>query len=60
MCEGLKALLQDERQEGRQEGKEEGIKLTKKVYQLHREGKSCGDIAQECNITILQVEEILE
>ena len=68
MCKGLKELLEDKRtegeqegrREGRQEGQQEGIKLTKKVFQLNRAGKSNEDIAKECNIPVSQVEEILE
>ena len=60
MCSGLKALLEDKREEGKEEGKEEGILLTKKVYQLQREGKSNDDIAKECGIKISQVMKILE
>ena len=52
MCSGLKALIE--------EGKEEGILLTKKVYQLQRKGKSNDDIAKECGIAVEQVKEILE
>ena len=68
MCKGLKELLEDKRnegeqkgrKEGEQEGRQEGIKLTKKVYQLNRAGKSNEAIAKECDISVLQVEEILE
>ena len=51
MCSGLKALLERKEQEG--------ILLTKKVYQLQREGKSNDDIAKECGIEVVQVEKIL-
>lgn len=56
MCQGLKELLEDERNDGRNEG----INLTKKVYQLQREGKSNDDIAKECDIPVAKVKEILE
>lgn len=45
-------------------GEERGIKLgvekTKKVFQLHMQGKSKDEIAEECNITVQEVIEILE
>ena len=45
-------------------GEERGIKLgvekTKKVFQLHMQGKSKDEIAEECNITVQEVTEILE
>ena len=56
MCSGLKALLEDKMDIGRQQG----IMLTKKVYQLHRDGKSYDDIARECDIQVSQVEQILK
>jgi hypothetical protein len=52
MCSGLRALLEDKRAEG--------IMLTKKVYQLHFEGRSNDDIAKECDIPASQVEQILK
>lgn len=60
MCKGLKELLEDKQNEGEQKGRQEGIKLTKKVYQLNRAGKSNEHIAKECDISVFQVEEILE
>ena len=56
MCSGLKELLEDKMDIGRQQG----IMLTKKVYQLHHEGRSNDDIAKECDIPASQVEEILK
>ena len=56
MCGGLKALIED----GREEGREEGIMLTKKVYQLHMLKKTNDDIARECNIPVSRVKQILE
>ena len=45
-------------------GEERGIKLgvekRKKVFQLHMQGKSKDEIAEECNITVQEVIEILE
>ena len=45
-------------------GEERGIKLgvviTKKVFQLHMQGKTKEEIAEECNITVQEVTEILE
>ena len=45
-------------------GEERGIKLgvekTKKVFQLHMQGKTKEEIAEECNITVEEVTEILE
>ena len=52
MCGGLKALLEEKEQEG--------IVLTKKVYQLHAQGKCNEDIAIECDISVEKVGEILE
>lgn len=52
MCSGLKALIEDKR--------EEGILLAKKVYQLQRDGKTNDVIARECDISVSQVEEILQ
>ena len=45
---------------GREEGREQGVRLVKKVYQLHAQGKCNGDIAIECGISVEKVEEILE
>ena len=56
MCQALTELLADEREEGR----EEGLILAKKIYKLHSEGKSNEEIVKMCNVTIKQVEEILE
>lgn len=45
-------------------GEERGIKLgvekTKKVFQHHMKGKTKEEIAQQCNITVQEVTEILE
>ena len=68
MCGGLKALLEEKeseglergREEGREEGREAGILLTKKVYQLYRQGKNNEDIAKECGISVEKVNIILE
>lgn len=56
MCKALTELIAD----GRQEGMIDGIELTKKVYKMQRLGKSHVEIAEECNITVSQVEVILE
>ena len=48
------------REEGREEGQVEGINLAKIVFRLRRDGLSNEEIAKECNIDILLVEEILE
>lgn len=56
MCSGLKALLEHKMDDGRQQG----IMLTKTVYQLHHLGRTNDDIAKECDISVAQVEEILE
>jgi len=52
MCQALTELIAD--------GRNEGIELTKKVYKLQKLGKSNAEIAEECNITVSQVEAILE
>lgn len=46
--------------EGREEGREEGIELTKKVFKLNVAGYSLEKIADECNISVAKVKEILE
>ena len=43
-----------------EEKEQEGIVLTKKVYQLHAQGKCNEDIAIECDISVEKVGEILE
>ena len=45
---------------GREEGREQGVRLAKKVYQLHAQGKCNEDIAIECDISVEKVGEILE
>lgn len=52
MCEGLRKLREDDIATG--------VQLAKSVYKLHNKGKSNEEIAKECNISLLQVEEILE
>ena len=56
MCKALTELIED----GREEGREEGILLTKMVFKLYLQGKSSKDIADVCNISTEQVEEILD
>lgn len=52
VCKGLEGIRED--------GKIEGIALTKKVYQLERNGKTSAEIAKECNIPVAEVEDILK
>ena len=42
------------------EGREQVVRLAKKVYQLHAQGKCNEDIAIECDISVEKVKEILE
>ena len=46
--------------EAREAGKAEGIELTKKVFKLNVAGYSLEKIAEECNISVSKVKEILE
>ena len=48
------------REAGKAEGREEGIELTKKVFKLNVAGYSLEKIADECNISVAKVKEILE
>lgn len=44
---------------GKKQGQQLGIQLARKVFKLHMQGKSCSEIAAECNTTAEQVQEIL-
>ncbi len=54
-ADGHKAGLE----EGHQAGLEEGISSTKKIFKFHMAGKSNEEIAEECQIPLETVEEIL-
>ena len=41
-------------------GEERGVEKAKKVFQLHMQGKTKEEIAEECDITVEEVTEILE
>lgn len=41
-------------------GEERGVVKAKKVFQLYMQGRTKEEIAQECNITVQEVTEILE
>lgn len=60
MCKALEDMCLHAEEKGIEEGREMGIRLTKKVYQLHQQGKSNIEIAKECGIELRTVEEILE
>lgn len=41
-------------------GKKNGIRLAKQVFRLHEQGKTLQETADECEITVEEVMEILE
>ena len=41
-------------------GEERGVEKAKKVFQLHMQGKTKEEIAEECDISVEEVTEILE
>ena len=45
---------------GEERGKKLGVVIAKKVFQLHMLGKTKEEIAEECDISIEEVTEILE
>ncbi len=55
MCQAIREMVE----EGREEGREEGIVLAKKIFAFAREGKKHEEIAEECNISVSKVAEIL-
>ncbi len=55
MCQAIREMIE----EGREEGREEGLDLAKKIFRFYRDGKSNEEIANECNISVAKVAEIL-
>lgn len=55
MCQAIREMIE----EGREEGREEGIFLAKKIFSFARDGRSHEEIAEECNIPVAKVAEIL-
>ena len=45
---------------GEERGIKFGVEKTKKVFQFYMQGKTKEEIAEECNITVQEVTEILE
>ena len=60
MCKGLEGIREAGRLEEKLEGKLEGIALTKLIFKLERLGKKVDEIAQECDISVEEVNEILK
>ena len=60
MCEALQGIFDDGVEQGIQWGKEQGISLAKQIFRLWRDGKSEEEIAEQCNIALQEVKEILE
>ena len=55
MCEAIRALVED----GRNEGLRQGIQLAKQVFRLADEGVDWGEIAKRLSISEKEVEQIL-
>ena len=60
MCEAIRALVEDGRNEGMREGRQEGIELAKRVIRMAGEQASTEEIARELAISKEEVERILE
>ena len=60
MCEAIRALVEDGRNEGMREGRQEGIELAKRVIRRAGEQASTEEIARELAISKEEVERILE
>ena len=60
MCDALKELLSEELHAENTRGKSEGISLAKQVFKLSAQGFQPTAIAEKCNISLEQVNEILE
>ena len=60
MCEAIRALVEDGRNEGMREGRQEGIELAKRVIRMAGEQASTEEIARELVISKEEVERILE
>ena len=57
--EGREEGRNEGREEGRNEGIHEGIKLVRRVDSLHDKGATNAQIAQECTISVEEVDKIL-
>lgn len=68
MCEALQGIfddgveqgIQQGREQGIEQGKELGLSLAKQILRLWRDGKSEEEIAEQCDISLQEVKEILE
>ena len=64
MCKGLREWMADERRQGEEKGKEIGkeigIRLAKQVIRMDLTGVSREEIAKKCEITIEDVDQILD
>ena len=60
MCEAIRALVEDGRNEGMREGRQEGIELAKRVIRMAGAQASTEEIARELAISKEEVERILE
>lgn len=60
MCEAIRALVEDGRNEGMREGRQEGIELAKRVIRMAGAQASTEKIARELAISKEEVERILE
>lgn len=60
MCDALKELLSEELHAENTRGKSEGITLAKQVFKLSAQGFQPAAIAEKCDISLEQVNEILE
>ena len=60
MCEAIRALGEDGRNEGMREGRQEGLELAKRVIRMAGAQASTEEIARELAISKEEVERILE
>ena len=60
MCEAIRALVEDGRNDGMREGRQEGIELAKRVIRMAGAQASTEEIARELAISKEEVERILE
>ena len=50
MCEAIRALVEDGRQEGRREGENDGIELARQIFKLAGKGEKIPEIARRLSI----------
>ena len=55
MCQALQGIFDD----GVEQGIEQGLALAKRILLLWREGRSEEEIADQCNVSLQDVKEIL-